>query len=119
MTKLTSFFADLINAISSLGDSFGGLGNMIGLIGSAIVNANLDKISTWITEAGTSIKQLFSGNQMINEYTQMLAEMRTEMEGLMARDDLSMSSKVELDYDMRLLAMKEKLAQASDQLTQK
>jgi len=70
--SLKNFFATILNIGTSIADTFGGLGNVITLIGTALVNANIDKISTWISEAGTSIKQLFSGNQEINEYAATL-----------------------------------------------
>lgn len=117
--SLKNFFATILNIGTSIADTFGGLGNVITLIGTALVNANIDKISTWISEAGTSIKQLFSGNQEINEYAATLQQMRSEMEGLISRDDVASSAKTELQYDIQILSMKEQLAKAQDKLTAK
>ena len=117
--QIKDFFTTLLNIGTSISSTFGGLGNVITLIGTALVNANIDKISTWITEAGTSIKQLFSGNQEINEYAATLQQMRSEMEGLLARDDVTSSAKTELQFDIQILNMKEQLAGASDRLTKK
>jgi len=45
--------------------------------------------------------------------------MRSEMEGLISRDDVASSAKTELQYDIQILSMKEQLAKAQDKLTAK
>lgn len=116
MTKVINFFTGLVNTISSVTKAFGGAGNAIALIATQIAQSHLDTFATKISEIGTSFKQLFTGGQEISNYAQRLQEMQQSL-SLMNTDDMLPSLQTELQYDQQILAIKEKLASESFNLT--
>lgn len=117
LIKITDFFTSLVNLVTDLTTSFGGAINVISLIGSTIISSHLDTFSTRLVEMGASIKTLFSGNAEINEYAAVLSKMQQEMQSLKDSNDMTDSAKIDLDYNIKILEIKQKLAQEQGKLT--
>jgi hypothetical protein len=70
---MTSFFATLIDHIGKLTTSFGGIGNVVSLLATQIISTHLEQFSTKLVEIGQNIKQVFSGNEEIQNYADSIA----------------------------------------------
>ena len=119
ITKLTSMFAKIIDGFTKLTESFGGAGNFIGLIVGQIATSHIDTFATKIGEIGTNLKQLFTGNQEIDAYAQTLSKMQEQMRIARDTEGMDQSYKTQLDYDTQIFAIKQKLAESQNTLTQK
>lgn len=118
ITQFTDFLAKIINLGTSITQTFGGLGNVLALIATSLVNANIDKISTSITEAGLSIKQLFS-TQEVDNYRASLETTKQQLQELQADESLSSSMQTSLQYDTAILELRERLSAEQDKMTAK
>ena len=117
ITQLTNFFTNLLNLTTKLTSAFGGAGNVIGLLVSTIAASNVDVIATKLGESMNNIKQLFTGQQEVNEYAQRLQEMKNTMTELSAEAGLTASSRIELEYDTQILSIKQQIAEQQGKLT--
>ena len=112
-------FAKIIDGFTKLTESFGGAGNFIGLIVGQIATSHIDTFATKIGEIGTNLKQLFTGNQEIDAYAQTLSKMQEQMRIARDTEGMDQSYKTQLDYDTQIFAIKQKLAESQNTLTQK
>lgn len=117
MIKLTNFFTALINGITHITSSFGGATNVIGMLATTIISANIDTFSMKLTEIGNSLKTLFSGNAEITAYAQTLSNMREQLKGFLEQEDISLSDKISLEYDIEILNIKQRIAEQQGHIT--
>lgn len=117
MIKLTNFFTTLINGVTHITSSFGGATNVIGMLATTIISANIDTFSMKLTEIGNSLKTLFSGNAEITAYAQTLSNMREQLKGFLEQEDISLSDKITLEYDIEILNIKQRIAEQQGHIT--
>ena len=116
MITFSNFFTNILNLVNNINEGFGGALNVIGLIVGQLVSANLEKVSTAISETITNIKTLFSDGG-VSQYQSALAGIREELDQLADNAALTESQQLSIRYDAQILEMKEKLAGAQDRLT--
>ena len=118
ITKLTSFFAIIINAVTTLTQSFGGIGNVIALIGTQIIESHIDQFSNKLVEIGHNIKEVFSGSEKVQQFGQEIEAMQNVMREALDYKDLNASTQIELRYDIEILNVKKQIAEQQGKLTQ-